>query len=194
MIQIRMAEEADAMDLLNIYKPYIETPITFECEVPSIETFSQRIREITADYPYLVCETDGKIVGYAYAHRHKERAAYRWNAELSIYIDEQDAGRGIGKMLYHALIHILVLQNVKNVYGGVTMPNPKSEGLHKFFGFQAVGIYHNTGYKCGKWHDVIWFEKQIGEYDSMPYDFLSIPKIDRQKIADICENSKQFIR
>jgi phosphinothricin acetyltransferase len=190
---IRLVRDLDAIQILGIYEPYIkETAITFECETPSLEEFKNRIMEITKDYPYLVYLADNRILGYAYAHRHMERKAYQWNAELSVYVHPSHLNRGIGKELYGTLIDLLKLQNIKNVYGGVTLPNKASEQLHASFGFEKVGVYRNTGYKCGKWHDVMWFEKKISEYDLEPKPFISINEIDKQAIEKIlnCHNNK----
>ena len=111
----RFATEGDAEEILGIYKPYIEnTTITFEYEVPAVEEFRERIRETLEKYPYIVCTYDGKIIGYAYAHRIWSRAAYQWDVELSVYTDGNYAGNGIGKKLYKILIEILKLQNVVN--------------------------------------------------------------------------------
>lgn len=186
---LRMAKKEDAADILAIYEPYVRnTEITFEYEVPTLPEFTDRITDISTDYPYLVCTADGRIIGYAYAHRHMERAAYQWNAELSIYIDKAYQHLGIGKQLYGALIDILKLQNVKNVYGCVTHPNEKSESLHAYFGFTQIGIYKSAGYKCGAWHDVVWFEKSIGTHELSPVPLQSIQTIDKERIAAILKN------
>lgn len=183
---IRFAREVDAVEIMGIYEPYIkETAITFECETPSINEFRNRIREILIEYPYLVCLVDGRIAGYAYAHRQRERAAYQWNAELSVYIDKSHLRYGMGKALYSALIEILKLQNIQNVYGVVTSPNQNSEKLHEYFGFKKLGVCHNTGYKYGAWHDVMWFEKAIGDHELEPKPFLSIKGIDENAIIEI---------
>lgn len=183
---IRMAKETDAEEILAIYSYYItETPITFEYEVPSINDFKKRIREISSEYPYLVCLIDGIIVGYAYAHKHKERAAYQWNAELSVYLDKNSVSRGIGKALYTTLLKILKLQNIQNVYGCVTSPNFRSENLHKRLGFELTGVHHKTGYKCNKWHDVMWFEKHIGNHELEPLAFKKVRNIDRTIIDEV---------
>ena len=194
MVMIREAAPADAAALLAIYESYIDTPITFECEPPTIDEFQRRMREFSAVYPYLICEVDGCAAGYAYAHRQKERAAYQWNAELSVYLAEPYCGRGIGKALYAALIDILTLQNIKTVYAGVTVPNPKSEALHASFGFTRMGTYHSTGFKCGKWHDVAWFELPIGVYDEPPSPVLSIDQVNPAQIRAILENRRSLIR
>lgn len=194
MTRIRRASAADAAALLEIYRPYIETPVTFECEAPSAEAFAARISAFGADYPYLVCEIDGEVAGYAYAHRQKERAAYQWNAELSVYIQPRYQGRGIGRALYGALAEILKLQNVRNLYAGVTVPNAKSEALHRSIGFERLGTYHRTGYKCGRWHDVAWFEKHLAEGDGVPEPFVTLAAVDSRKIEAICEAAGQTLR
>lgn len=182
----RLVQEADAAEILGIYEPYIrDTAITFEYETPSAEEFGNRIKEISSDYPYIVCVSDGRIIGYAYAHRQMERAAYQWNAELSVYIDKSRLRCGVGKALYGALIEILRMQNIRNVYGCVTLPNENSEKLHEYFGFKKLGVYHSTGYKCGAWHDVAWFEKAVGDYCLDPKPFVSIQEIDRNAITEI---------
>lgn len=186
-MKIRFAKPEDSPELLKIYGQYIGTPITFEYELPSEAEFAQRIAETGADYPYLVCEDAGKIIGYAYAHRHMQRAAYQWNAELSVYLDKNLTSKGLGKKLYRILTEILKLQNVKTVYGGVTSPNLKSEKLHKSFGFTPVGTYHKTGYKCGEWLDVTWYEKAIAPHTPSPEPFKSIKQLPKSALNAIIE-------
>ena len=136
---------------------------------------------------------DGNIVGYAYANKFKEREAYQWGAELTVYIDEKYNGKGIGRTFYNAIIDILKLQNIKTVYALVTKSNTKSDRLHKSLGFSIAGIYHNTGYKLGEWHDVICFEKTIGHYDAVPEKFKSIREINDQLIIDICKKNQDIL-
>ena len=181
----RLAEEADAPALLAIYGQYIDTPITFECALPSVESFTERIRSIRAAYPYIVCEEDGRIWGYAYAHRQAERAAYQWNAELSIYLDREVRGRGVGRRLYGALMELLRLQGIHTVYALVTVPNEKSEGLHGSMGFRHMGTQRSTGYKDGAWRDVAWFEKQIAPYDPDPAPLAPIGQVPLERLAEI---------
>jgi len=193
-ISFRLALEDDAEDIAKIYDPYVQyTAITFEYETPSADEFKRRIREITCDYPFIVCTLDGRIIGYAYAHRHRERAAYQWNAELSVYIDNAYLRCGVGKALYSALMEILQMQNIRNVYGCVTWPNENSEKLHEYFGFKKSGIYHSTGYKLGAWHDVVWYEKAIGEYCLEPEPFISIKDIDMNVITDILDRYNRIL-
>ena len=176
-MKIRFAEISDAPSLLAIYSQYIETAITFEYSLPNASEFEKRIENIIETYPYLVLEEDEKIIGYAYAHKYMERAAYQWNAELSIYLDKYHVSKGFGKKLCLVLIEILKAQGVKTVYSLITSPNIKSEKLHRSLGFRNVGMYRNVGYKSGEWRNVSIFEKQIGEYSINPNTIVSIKEI-----------------
>lgn len=172
-MSIRPATPADAADILQIYSPYIKnTVITFETEVPGREEFTARMEAITKQYPYLVCEVDGKITGYAYASRHGERSAYQYSVDVSIYVDRDVQGRGIGRALYSGLFEVLKDYNYYTAYACITLPNEKSVHLHKAFGFHEVGICHNVGYKHGRWLDIIWLEKALKQYDT--------PKVERE--------------
>lgn len=184
---LRFATPGDAPALLAIYARYIDTNITFEYVLPTPGEFRARVESIARDYPYLVWEEDGSILGYAYAHRHMERAAYQWNAELSVYLAPEARGRGLGTKLYTALIELLKLQNVKNVFGCVTLPNEKSERLHRSMGFRLVGTYSMAGYKNGAWRSVGWFQKQIAEYDDEPAPPVSIRDIDEAAIGRVLQ-------
>jgi L-amino acid N-acyltransferase YncA len=193
-MELRQALEADAEEILGIYGHYIrDTAITFEYVVPSPDEFRSRIRGIASDYPYLVCLEGGKVIAYGYAHRHMERAAYQWNAELSIYIDRSRLRRGVGRTLHSALVDILLMQNVRNVYGGVTLPNGNSMGLLESLGFTSVGVYHSTGYKCGAWHDVAWFEKAIGDHGVDPAPFIPLREIDSQAIREVLKRHNALL-
>lgn len=184
-MEIRFATADDSTDLLRIYNQYIDTTITFEYVLPTEEEFAKRISDVSKNYPYLICEENGEVVGYAYAHRHMVREAYQWNAELTIYLDKSYRSKGLGKKMYNILIEILKLQGIKTVYSSVTVSNEKSKKLHESLGFSSIGIYQNAGYKCGKWNDVQWFEKSIGSYDLEPVPFISISKISKEKIDSI---------
>ena len=187
MGEIRFAAAADAAALLGIYGQYIDTPITFECALPSEEAFRRRVAEYGAACPYLVWEEDGRILGYAYAHRLGERAAYQWSAELSIYLGRDSTGRGLGRRLYGALMELLRLQGVRTAYGCVTLPNAGSEGLHAAMGFRRTGTWHSAGFKCGAWRDVGWFEKAIAPYDPSPAPVRPIREVPAGAAAEILE-------
>ena len=180
---IRRAAEADAEKLLEIYKPYItDTAITFEYDVPSAADFEGRIREIAADYPYLVCERDGVIIGYAYAHRIRERAAYDWDVELSIYLAQGTHGRGIGTTVLACLIDLLEMQGLRHLYSCVTLPNEKSIRMQRRLGFADAGIWHDSGWKFDGWHDVAWLEKHVGS--GKPQPVTRFPAIDEKNIQE----------
>lgn len=189
-VHFRRVTEEDVVPILAIYAPYVtDSAITFEYDVPSEEEFRQRIRTISAEYPYFVCESDGQIIGYAYAHRHMERAAYQWNAEISIYIRQGFTGKGLGKTMCQALIDLLRLQGIRNVFSCVTIPNERSAHLHHSMEFSTEGIFQNAGYKCGKWQTIAWFRKNIAPYTNEPAPFLPISRIDRQLIDSILEKN-----
>lgn len=185
---IRFAEETDSRELLRIYGQYMDTPITFEYVLPSEEEFAGRIRSIRREgYPYLVCEEDGRAVGYAYAHRAFERAAYQWDAELSIYLDKGHTAAGLGGRLYRILMELLALQGVRTAYACVVSPNPKSERLHQRLGFERIGEFCNTGYKNGKWLDVVWFEKKIGVCGPEPKLVMPVWELEEKKVREILQ-------
>jgi len=162
MIEIRSATEVDAPALLEIYAPYIlNTAITFEYRVPTIEEFSSRIKSISQKYPYLVAEDDDKIVGYAYASTYNSRDAYNWTAEVSIYIDEQSRNQGIGSRLYKELERRLLKQNVVNLLACITEQNTSSVSFHEKIGYKAVGTFKKVGFKFDTWYDIIWMQKKL---------------------------------
>ena len=193
-MRIRLAKEQDAAALLEIYKQYIDTTVTFEYELPSKDEFQRRIREYSKDYPYFICTENGRCVGYVYAHRAQERAAFQWNAELSIYLDKNYQAKGVGKVLYEMMFEILAKQGVKTLYGLVTTPNPQSVKLHEKTGFLLAGTYHNTGFKANKWCDLLLYEKQIGEYNGKPTPLTPIYKIARNELADIIKKYEKMVQ
>ena len=194
-VTLRRAHLEDAEAILEIYAPYIRnTNITFEYEVPSLSEFRDRMAGIMEGYPYLICEIDGIAAGYAYAHRYKERAAYQWDAELSVYLREGCERRGIGQAFYTALMEILKEQHVRNVYGIVTSPNPPSEALHAAMGFRLAGVSLKTGYKLGKWIDVSCFERPLGDPDSPPEELLTVHQVPQERIAQILQAAERMIR
>ena len=163
---LRVATPDDAAALLAIYRPYVlETTITFEYEPPSLGEFRRRIESTLADFPYLVAERDDAPVGYAYASRYRERAAYDWDAELSVYLAPAAQGHGVGAALYGALLALLHAQGYVNAYAVVTHPNERSEAFHERLGFHRCARFAQTGYKFGRWIDVVELVLQIGEAD-----------------------------
>lgn len=189
MNTIRFAAPDDAAALLRIYAQYIETPITFEYTLPSEEEFARRIQDIQAVYPYLVYIEDGEVLGYAYAHRFQERAAYQWGAELSVYLDRGCVSHGIGSQLYTLLLELLRLQNVRTAYALVTLPNTKSEALHRHFGFKLCGVWHSSGFKNGRWYDMGSFEKQLLPYDSSPAPLRPLSDLPQEDVQALLERA-----
>ncbi len=167
-LRIRPASADDADGIRAVYAPFVSTPVTFEEEVPSREAYRKRIESICEKYPCLVAEEGGRIVGFAYAHELRERIAFQWNAELSVYLAPAAQGRGAGSRLYAALIELLRLTGIKAVYGVVTSPNPASERLHSAFGFALMGVQPHAGFTCGAWHDVAWYVREIAPFEDAP--------------------------
>ncbi len=169
MSGIRFATLADAPAILKIYSYYIEnTTITFEYEVPTLEAFQERMKRIMQVYPYLVYEEEGIVVAYAYASPQRERAAYGWNVELSVYVDKDWRRKGIATKLYEVLLSMLEKLGYRTAYACITHPHPQSEAFHHRFGFIDVAVFPHTGFKQGQWLDVIWMEKSLGEYCENP--------------------------
>jgi phosphinothricin acetyltransferase len=169
MATIRLATEADAPGVHAIYTPIVrDTIISFEAEPPSVDEMRHRIAKTLPRYPWLVCERDGELLGYAYAGQHNERAAYRWSANGSVYVSATARRIGVGTALYRSLFALLRAQNFVNVYAGITLPNAASVGLHESVGMMPVGVYHKVGYKFGAWHDVGWWEMVLRERPEDP--------------------------
>lgn len=170
---IRLISENDSREVLKIYKPYvINTIVSFEYEAPSPDEFLLRIQNNVSEYPWLVCLYGNKIIGYAYASKHRYRTAYQWSCESTVYLLTEYHRKGIARILYKTLFCILKVQGYFNVYAGVSLPNEKSVGFHQSMGFKKVGIYKKTGYKFNKWHDVEWFQFQLQRHIDNP----QIPK------------------
>lgn len=184
MDKIRMANAADARSVLEIYTPYIEhTSYTFEIEVPSVDAFAQRILTYTESWPWLIYEVDGKTAGYAYATKHRERVAYQWCVESSIYIHDDFMHRGIGSRLYIALLAILAKQGVRNVYAVINLPNDASVNFHEKHGFRWFADYKNAGYKLGKWKTVGWWQKKLNEYSDDPHPPQKMSELDTADVS-----------
>jgi phosphinothricin acetyltransferase len=175
---IRLAVERDAAAVAGLYRPYVEsTPISFETEPPDEHEMRRRIRETLPDYPWLLYESDGRIVGSAYATKHRVRAAYRWSVDTAIYVAPTHHRSGIGRRLYASLFAILAAQGFVNAYAGITLPNPPSVGLHEAVGFTPVGVYRKVGFKLGAWHDVGWWELALRERVAEPRPPLSLAAV-----------------
>ncbi len=174
-IIVRDAKLQDAERILQIYKYYVEhTAISFEYETPTLDEFENRMRKTMQKYPYLVVCRDGVIEGYAYAGPFVGRAAYGWCCELTIYLDHEAKRRGLGRRLYEAMEERLKEMGILNMYACIGWPdgeedeylNRNSAEFHAHMGFVKVGEFHRCGYKFGRWYNMIWMEKVIGEHRS----------------------------
>lgn len=162
MERLRSAKLDDAEAMLEIYTPYVtETAVSFEIEVPTLREFRSRMIEREGKFPWLVYEKSGEVLGYAYAGPFKDRKAYEWSVEATIYVKRGLQRTGIGKALYGELLKISKAQGVLNVIGGITLPNEGSVGLHESFGFLPVAIFKDAGFKLGRWWDVGYWQLQF---------------------------------
>ena len=156
---IRPVLLSDANSICDIYNEYIEnSTITFEETAVTTNEMTRRIEEATKDYPWLVCEVDGKVIGYTCGKRWRDRAAYRKSVETGIYLDSNFLGRGFGTMLKKEILEILREQSYHAVISGIALPNPASVALNEKFGFEKVAHFKEVGYKFGRWVDVGYWE------------------------------------
>lgn len=197
MITYRIAKVEDALRILEIYAYYVEhTAVSYEYVVPSIAEFTERIRSTLVKYPYIVAEEDGRIVGYIYASRFAQRAAYDWAAGTSIYIDQDYHRRGIGKHLYEKLEAILKLQNITNLYAGAADPmddedpylTRNSEHFHEAIGYKTVARYHGVGSKFGRWYNLLWMEKIINEHGMPPKEVVPFSELGASAVQAILQD------
>ncbi len=181
-IILRMATKEDAEEILEIYAPYVtDTAISFEYHVPSVKEFAERITHIMKKYPYIVAIENNRIIGYAYASAFKERAAYDWAVETTVYLRQDCRGKGVGKKLYLALEEILRKQNILNLNACIAYTSTDNVYLtnasiyfHYQLGYKKVGHFTKCGYKFETWYDMIWMEKMIGEHSFNPKSVISI--------------------
>ncbi|MGB3007963.1 MAG: N-acetyltransferase family protein [Chitinophagaceae bacterium] len=186
MSVIRVATVADAEGILKIYQPYIEnTSITFDIEVPSVTSFEERINKFLADWPWLVYEADGMIAGYAYASGYRERKAYQWSVECSVYVHDYFQREGVALDLYKALFQILKKQGFRNVYAVINLPNKNSVAFHESFGFTYFATYEQVGYKLGKWKNVGWWRLVINEFNNEPEPPIPFAALDKEILPGI---------
>ena len=182
----RCAVPEDSDAILEIYRPYVEsTAVTFETAVPSREEFRRRVEGILKQYPYLVAEAEGEILGYSYASPYRPRGGFGWTAELSVYVRQDLRKQGIGSHLYAALLDLLRLQGYQNVVSVLSWPNPASEKLHYHFGFRCAGVQLKCGFKNGRWCDVAIFERCLGDYPAPPVPPAPFSALDPEQVKKI---------
>jgi len=160
--RVRPATAADAAACVDIYRPYVlDTVITFETDVPTVEEMADRIADARVMHEWLVLEVDGDVTGYAYAHQLNSRAAYQWSVETSVYLAQNAQRSGGGRMLYAELLRRLTERGFRRAFAGIAQPNDASNALHQAFGFRRVGRYRRVGWKHGAWHDVEWWQLDL---------------------------------
>jgi len=180
-VQVRLADPAaDADRVAAIYRPAVEETIaSFEAVAPGREEMGERMRATLERLPWLVAELDGAVAGYAYAAPHRPRAGYRWAVDVSVYIDPDRRGTGIGRALYDDLLALLRRQRFVNVYAGIALPNPASVRLHEAIGMRRIGVYERIGFKFGAWHDVAWYGMRLGDPPGTPPEPVPLPELGR---------------
>ena len=158
----RIANSSDAAEIAAIYAPFVrDTAISFEADPPTEDEIARRIADLQPQYPWFVACDEGRVCGYAYGSPHRNRAAYRWSVDVSVYVGQSSQRRGVGRCLYELLITTLRDQGYYTAYAGITLPNAASVGLHESLGFQPLCVYPRVGYKNGAWHDVGWWSLQL---------------------------------
>ena len=161
-IEIRTATPADAEVIQRIYAPIVaNTAISFEEELPSVAEMARRISSTSQTHPYLVATQDGTVCGYAYASSHRERAAYRYSVDTTVYVAPEAQRTGVGVALYRELLPELKRRGFHMTYAGIALPNPGSVALHESVGFKPLGVYREVGFKFGRWHDVGWWQRLL---------------------------------
>ena len=196
MVQIRLARESDTEAIAAIYRPVVEsTAISFETVPPDPDEIARRMIDTITLYPWLVCEVGGTVSGYAYATKHRVRAAYRWSVDTSVYIESNHRRFGIGRGLYTSLFRILDAQGFFNAYAGITLPNAVSVALHESVGFRALGVYERVGFKLGAWHDVGWWQLALKSHAESPDEPLALTSIlHRPDWERLVTSGERFIR
>ena len=165
---VRPATDADAPAIARVYAPYVTgSVISFESTAPDADEMARRMRA-EPRMPWLVATRSDRVVGYAYASPHGARAAYRWAADCSVYLEQDERRRGTARLLYGQLLPLLRDLGYVTAHAGVTLPNDASVGFHESTGFVPVGVYRDVGFKHGAWHPVGWWQLRLTEPPPVP--------------------------
>ena len=188
---VRAAAPEDAEQLLEIYTPFVISEdsslsnVSFELAAPDVEEFRQRIQDISKQFPYLVGEVNGQILGYVYCHPYRERLAYQWAVEVTIYLAPAGQGKGLGRLLYETMEKLLCLQGVTMAYSCITVGNDHSIKMHEALDYRLIGTFTNSGYKNGQWLDTVWLEKQLQPCPDQAYNIKSWWELDPDAVAAV---------
>lgn len=197
-ILLRTAEPGDAVQLLDIYRPYVEkTAISFECEVPGLEEFRGRIIQTLKNHPYLTAERDGELLGYAYTGSFVGRAAYGWAAEVTIYLRENQRKTGLGRRLYEAVEAVSRARNIFNLNACIGVPEREDDPhltrnsleFHAHMGYRLVGEFRRCGYKFGTWYNMAWMEKLLGEHPASPAPVIPFSNLAPELVRNLLEGA-----
>lgn len=192
---IRLAQTSDAREMLNIYAPFVaNTSITFETEIPNLASFEQRISHYLDFCPWVVCEINGTIAGYAYAARHRERTAYQWSVECSVYIHDSYMRHRAATALYDALFAILQRQGFRNIYAVINLPNDRSVALHERMGFTYFATYEQVGYKLGQWKNVGWWRLILNEFGADPEAPVPFSTLNKDFLPALFEEKMKLLK
>ena len=185
MIRLATAEDVEA--IREIYRPSIEkSAISFETNVPLPSEMQQRIKTCLQTYPWIVDEEQNHLRGYAYAGRFHERAAYRWAAQVSVYVEKNSMRQGVARRLYRVLLAMLERQGIRKVLAAITVPNEASQQFHEALGFEAVGVVSDVGFKLGRWQSMGWWQRTLGEGAlHEPTEFLLLPQLADEFAGDL---------
>ncbi len=182
----RLATPSDGAACAAIYSPYVaETAISFETVPPSADEMGARIARTIERTPWVVVEVDGVVRAYAYGTRHRERAAYDWTVETTVYVDREFGRRGLGRLAMGAVVSILRIQGAHLAVAGITLPNPGSVRLHESLGFVPIGEFEAIGWKFGGWHGVSWYALELGPRDAEPVPLIPLPELDPETIEAV---------
>jgi L-amino acid N-acyltransferase YncA len=175
---IRLATPEDAPSIAELYGPHVTDGATsFELAPPSAAEMRERVVSTLRQTPWLVCDQAGELLGYAYACKHRERGAYQWSLDVSVYVASTRQRRGVGRALYTSLFALACLQGYHAAYAGISLPNVASVGLHEALGFVPVGVFHAVGYKLGAWHDVGWWQREFMPRQGAPAPVIPLPTL-----------------
>lgn len=200
MTCVRAAVPRDAERLLEIYIPFVISEdsslsnVSFELEAPSLEEFRQRIVDISAKFPYLVAQVGEELWGYVYCHPYRERLAYQWSVEVTIYLAPVGQGKGLGRVLYEAMEEILRLQGITMAYSCITLGNEHSIKMHEALGYRLIGTFSKSGYKNGQWLDTVWLEKELQPCPAQTENMRSWRELEAAKVDQILVNASKRLQ
>ena len=192
---IRLATASDAADILQVYAPIVSnTHISFELSVPSVDEIAARINKTLQQYPWLVCASDGRLAGYAYASAFRARYAYQWTAETTVYVHPDFQRRGVSRALYRSLVAILRAQGYCNALGVIALPNAGSIRAHEAAGFRKIGVFANVGHKAGQWRDTGWWQLELRSMPDAPQPPRPIDQLAKEShFAELLESGTNLL-